>query len=227
MDYYYYHNLKHSSLNGLMDNGVKFVALKNFVVYCKTGKTFYGKERRFSDKGLRFLHATNITEIGINYKRDEKFINPSSKMNFPNAYAKVGDVLFVRVGVGCAGRVAIVDAKEDEGIATDYIHIFRVKEINPYFLVAYLKTKFGKDSINLLKHGVGTVSINKRDLLSLPVPILSKDTQQKIERKYRIILSQYRRDSESRKLKERLTLLTHELEKELTSYNREGHYVEM
>jgi len=192
MDYYYYHNLKHSSLNELMNRGVKFIALKNFVVYCKTGKTLYGKGRKFADKGLRFLHATNITEIGINYKRNEKFIDPSSKMNFPNAYAKVEDILFVRVGVGCAGRMAIVDAKEDEGIATDYIHIFRVKKIHPYFLVVYLKTKFGKDSINLLKHGVGTVSINKTDLLSIPIPVISTEIQKEIGDKYEEILREYR-----------------------------------
>jgi len=113
-------------------------------------------------------------------------------MNFPNAYAKVGDILFVRVGVGCAGRVAIVDTKTDEGIATDYIHILRVKGINPYFLVIYLKTKYGEDSINLLRHGVGTVSINKTDLLSIPIPIVSEDTQLEIERRYKSILSQYR-----------------------------------
>ncbi|MCD6097449.1 restriction endonuclease subunit S, partial [bacterium] len=145
-----------------------------------------------ADKGLRFLHATNITEIGINYKRDERFIDPSSKMNFPNAYAKVGDILFVRVGVGCAGRVAIVDAEENEGVATDYIHIFRVKKINPYFLVIYLKSRFGKDSINILKHGVGTVSINKKDLLSLPIPVVSTEIQKEIGNKYEEILREYR-----------------------------------
>ena len=192
MDYYYYHNLKHSSLNELINREVKFIALKNFIIYCKTGKTLYGKGRKFADKGLRFLHATNITEIGINYKRDEKFIAPSSKMNFPNAYAKVEDILFVRVGVGCAGRTAIVEAKENEGVATDYIHIFRVKKINPYFLVVYLKTKFGKDSINLLKHGVGTVSINKTDLLSIPIPVVSTEIQKEIGNKYEEILREYR-----------------------------------
>jgi type I restriction enzyme M protein len=192
MDYYYYYSLEHSSLNELMNNEVEFVALKNFVVYCKTGKTLYGRERKFSDEGLRFLHATNITEIGIDYKKDEKFIAPSSKMNFPNAYARVEDILFVRVGVGCAGRVAIVDAKENEGVATDYIHIFKVKKINPYFLVVYLKTKFGKDSINLLKHGVGTVSINKTDLLSTPIPVVSRELQKEIGDRYKEILREYR-----------------------------------
>ena len=207
MDYYYYHYLKHSSLNELMNKRVKFITLRNFIVYCKTGKTLYGKERKFADKGLRFLHATNITKIGINYKKDEKFIAPSSKMNFPNAYAKVEDILFVRVGVGCAGRVAIVDAKEDEGVATDYIHIFNVKEVNPYFLVVYLKTKFGKDSINLLKHGVGTVSINKTDLLSIPIPIIPKNIQIKIEKKYKNILKEYRKNRDDDKISNKMESL--------------------
>lgn len=192
MDHSYYHNLKKNSIKELMEKGIKFKPLKDLVIYCKTGKTLYGEGRKFSDKGLRFLHATNITEIGINYKRDEKFIAPSSEMDFPNAYAKIEDILFVRVGVGCAGRVAIVDAKEDEGVATDYLHIFRVKDVNPYFLVVYLKTKFGKYSINLLKHGVGTVSINKTDLLSLPIPIVSREIQKEIGDKYEEILREYR-----------------------------------
>jgi len=118
-------------------------------------------------------------------------------MYFQSACVKSGDILFVRVGVGCAGRVAVVDSEADEGIATDYIHILRVKDISPYFLVAYLKTKYGKDSINLLRHGVGTVSINKTDLLSIPIPIVSEDTQVEVERQYKSILSQYRVASEN------------------------------
>ncbi|MDO8734265.1 MAG: N-6 DNA methylase, partial [Elusimicrobiota bacterium] len=192
MDYWYYHNLKESSINKIVNSGVPFRPLKDFDVYCKTGKTLYGKERKFSDRGLRFLHATNITEVGIDYKKDEKFIEPSSKMNFPDAHTKVGDIVFVRVGVGCAGRVAVIDSKNDEGVASDYLHILRVKKINPYYLVMYLKTKFGKDSINLLKHGVGTVSINKKDLLSIMIPIVSETIQAEVEKRYKNILAEHR-----------------------------------
>jgi len=197
MDYCYYHNLQESPLRELMSNRTAFKPLKDFVIYCKTGKTIYGEGRKFSKKGLRFLHATNITDIGINYKINERFIGLLSGMNFPNAYAKIGDILFVRVGVGCAGRVAIVDAEDDEGAATDYIHLVRVKNINPYFLVIYLKTRYGRDSINLLKHGVGTISINKTDLLSIPIPIVSEDIQIEVGRRYKSILSQYRMVSEN------------------------------
>lgn len=217
MDYSYYQNLKRSSINELIKKGIKFKPLNDFVVYCKTGKTLYGKNRKFSQKGLRFLHATNITDIGINYERNPKFIDPLSRMNFPNAYARVGDILFVRVGVGCAGRVAIVDAAEDEGIATDYIHILRVKDINPYFLVIYLKTKFARDSINLLKHGVGTVSINKTDLLSLSIPVVPESIQLEMEEEYKNILNKYRKNWDDDKLSNEIEFLICCLEKKLTN----------
>ncbi len=219
MDYHYYNKLHKNSLQELSDKGIIFKPLKDFVVYCKTGKTLYGEERIFSKKGLRFLHATNITDIGINYKKDKKFIDPLGKMNFPNARVKVGDVLFVRVGVGCAGRVAIVDVKDDEGVATDYIHFFRVKEINPYFLVIYLKTKYGKDSINLLRHGVGTVSINKTDLLSIPIPVVSEKIQFEIEKQYKNILAEYRINGVDVALETKFLSLTHYLEKQLQEMN--------
>jgi type I restriction enzyme M protein len=221
LDYWHYNKLKRNSAKELENNGLRFIPLRNFVVYCKTGKTLYGKERKFSDKGLRFLHATNITDIGINYKKDEKFVDPLTKMNFPNAYAKVRDILFVRVGVGCAGRVAIVDSKEDEGIATDYIHILRVKDINPYFLVMYLRTRFGNDSINLLKHGVGTVSINKADLLSLPIPLVPENVQLGIEKGYKSILTEYRRKLNDNNLLSKMESLVCELEKKLINNSKE------
>jgi type I restriction enzyme M protein len=215
MDYFYYQNLQKSPLRELMGNGVVFKPLRDFVIYCKTGKTLYGEEREFSKKGVRFLHATSITDIGINYKKDEKFIDPSGKMNFHNAYAMIGDILFVRVGVGCAGRVAIVDTEADEGIATDYIHILRVKGISPYSLVVYLKTKYGKDSINLLRHGVGTVSINKTDLLSIPIPLVSKNIQLEVEKRYKSILSEYRTTRNAVTIETEFIYLIRFLEKQL------------
>lgn len=223
MDYSYYHNLKKSCIKELMEKGIKFKLLKDLVVYCKTGKTLYGKERKFSKEGLRFLHATNITDIGINYKRDQKFIDPLSKMNFLSAYAKVGNILFVRVGVGCAGRVAIVNSKDDEGVATDYLHILRVNGIDPYFLTIYLKTKYGKQSIELLKHGVGTVSINKSDIYSIPVPIVSDKMQESIKIKYKNILKHWRfsiytTDDYENKMRN----LIKDLEKILEDYDCEG-----
>jgi len=226
MDYWYHHNSKKTTIERLINNGLKFVPLRNFIVYYKTGKTLYGKERKFSDKGLRFLHATNITDIGINYIKDEKFIDRLSKMNFPNAYVKIRDILFVRVGVGCAGRVAIVDSKEDEGVATDYIHIIKIKNVDPYFLTVYLKTRLGKSSIEVLKHGVGTVSINKSDVFSIPIPVLSEEIQNDIGMRYRNILKEWKtliynkQTAIGSNLEDKMKILISDLERILENYGK-------
>lgn len=217
MDYCYYQALVSNELNRLQSKSLPLVALRSFATCCKTGKTLYGKRRVFSDKGLRFLHATNVTDIGINYERDKRFVAPFSEMHFPDAHAQVGDIVFVRVGVGCAGRVGIIDAQEDEGVATDYIHLLTVKDIDPHFLVVYLKTRFGKDTINLLKHGVGTVSINKADLLSLPIPLIPAEVQAEVGAKYRDILASYRKNRQDNGAKEMMTSLIRYLEDRLMS----------
>ena len=192
MDYCYYRKLKESSIRQILNNGMATKKMKDFVIYCKTGETVYGKKRGFAKRGLKFLHSTNITEVGINYKKDKKFIKPKSNMDFNSAHAKVDDILIVRVGDGCVGRTAIVASKNDIGMVSDCIFMIRVKNISPYFLAIFLKTKFGKDWINLQKHGSATTCINQSNILSLPVPLLNKKTQQVVEKSYKKILNDYR-----------------------------------
>lgn len=197
MDYWYYRKLKKSCIKQILTNksGKK---LEDFAIYCKSGDTVYGKEREFAKKGLRFLHSTNITEIGINYKKDEKFIKPKSNMDISKAHAKVGDILVVRVGNGCIGRTAIVASRKDTGVVSDCIFMIRVKNISPYFITIFLKSRFGKDWINLQKHGSATTCINQSNILTLPVPLLNKKTQKIIEKKYIKILNDYRKSFKSK-----------------------------
>lgn len=192
MDYYYYRKLKESSMRQILNNGMAVKKMKDFVIYCKTGKAVYGEKREFTKMGLKFLHSTNITEVGINYKKDEKFIKPKSNMDFNSAHARIGDILIVRVGDGCVGRAAVIVSKNDIGVVSDCIFMIRVKNISPYFLAIFLKTRFGKDWINLQKHGSATTCISQANILSLPVPLLNKRTQQVVEKSYKKILNDYR-----------------------------------
>jgi len=192
MDYYYYRKLEESSMRQILNNVMAVKKMKDFVIYCRRGETVYGKKREFTKNGLKFLHSTNITEVGINYKKDKKFIKSKSNMDFKSAHARVGDILIVRVGDGCVGRTAIVASKNDIGVVSDCIFMIRVNNISPYFLTIFLKTKFGKDWINLQKHGSATTCISQVNILSLPVPLFNKKTQQVVEKSYKYILNEYR-----------------------------------
>lgn len=155
-------------------------------IFC--GRTEYGEKRRFSDKGLRFISAKVVTPLGIDYTKDErKFIEPDSPMDKKRAHVKVGDVLFVRVGVGCIGRASVVVNGEDLGVADDWIYIIRVKRdvISPYYLAMFLQTRYGKVQIDKAKRGVGTVTIPQRLLKKIIIPLPSPEIQHEVEKKYK------------------------------------------
>ena len=74
----------------------------------------------------------------------------------------------------------------------------------------------------MLKHGVGTVSINKTDLLSIPVPLIDKKFQVKIGKVYKGILADYRNGwSNSQLLRDKMQALIRYLESELTGFKLE------
>lgn len=198
MDYCYCHNLQKSPLRELMDNGVVFKPLRDFVIYCKTGKTLYGEERKFSKRGVRFLHTTNIGDICVNHERDRRFVAPNSRMDFKNAHTKLNDILIARVGNGCVGKCSIVSTKIDRGIASDCIFIIRVKGISPYFVALFLKIEFAQKWFNAIKHGSAATSITKNEILSIPIPLLHRNTEKAFEKCYKKAIVKYRRDHDKR-----------------------------
>lgn len=150
----------------------------------KTGGTRYGNKREFAENGLRYISARTITPLGINFSREERYITPGSRMDLLSWHVRTGDVLLVRVGVGCAGRVTLVTGCGDEGVANDYIHILRSSKIHPGYLALFLQSRFGQLQLEQRKHGVGTVSISKTDLKTIKFPIIDKDKEFYFGKKY-------------------------------------------
>ena len=163
------------------------VRLKELIEDMFCGGTEYGEKRKFTDKGLRFISAKVVTPLGLDFTRDErKFIEPDSPMDKKWAHVKIGDVLFVRVGVGCIGRASVVVDEEDLGVADDWIYIIRVKKemISPYYLAVFLQTKYGKSQIDKAKRGVGTVTIPQKLLKEIKIPIPPIDFQRELKKRY-------------------------------------------
>lgn len=194
MDSEYYIN-KNSISNIKMERlvNVKFKKLSDITKEHGRGATVYGEKRYFVSDGLKYLHTTNITHIGIQYSKKELYIEENSIMDKKSGHTKIGDVLLVRVGKNCAGRVAIVDSAEDIGVASDCIYIFRIKDIDPYYFVIVMKTKFMKKRLKLLMHGSCASVISKQDLLNLQIPILDNKIQKNVHSKYKKILKNYRK----------------------------------
>ncbi len=165
---------------------IPLVQLGQLLESIRTGRTEYGPRRRFAPSGIRWIGASVVTPLGLDFRREERFIRPGSPMDKQMAYTQVGDVLFVRVGVGCAGRVAVVLNDEECGIADDYIYIMRFKEgILPGYFALYAATKFFKGQIERLKRGVGTVNIPQNALKTVRVPVPTRAVQERFAQLYR------------------------------------------
>jgi type I restriction enzyme M protein len=177
--------------------------LKELIVDMRSGRTEYGEKRKFVEKGIRYISAKVIMPYGLDFSRDKKYVEPNSPMDKKSAYVKPGDVLFVRVGVGCIGRAAVAIDEEDTGIADDWIYIIRVDErqILPHYLAIYFYTQLAKKQIENLNRGVGTVTIPQSELKKLLVIIPPLEFQEEVRRQY-IEMVKKQRSGEKKKAME-------------------------
>ncbi|MEA1913665.1 MAG: N-6 DNA methylase [candidate division WOR-3 bacterium] len=164
--------------------------LKEFKVEIIQGSTRYGNERRFSSKGIPFISAKTVTSIGIDFSRDEKYIESDGIMDRKRAHVDIGDVVFIRVGVGCIGRAAVVTKESEKGIADDWIYIIRIKDVrlSPFYLAFWIQTSIIQREIRRLARGVGTTTIPIGLLKELPIQIPNSSILKKCEEKYQKII---------------------------------------
>lgn len=141
------------------------------LVDIKNGATEYGDKRFFANNGIPFISAKIVTPLGIDFSKKRKYIRPNSIMDKKRAYVDLENLVFVRVGIACIGRVAVITHKAEQGIADDWIYILRFKDskISPYYLAFYLQTPSIQSEIRRLSRGVGTITIPIRFLRKIPV----------------------------------------------------------
>ncbi len=166
-------------------SGLSVRLLSSLLSCMRCGRTEYGEKRQFTQQGIPFISAKCVTPLGLDLSRNEKYVEPNSIMDKKSAYVSPGDVLFVRVGVGCSGRASAVVDSSDTGIADDWIYILRPREVSPFYLALFFYTKPGRAQIERLKHGVGTVNIPQKMLKELLVPVPPEPFQKDVEAAYK------------------------------------------
>ncbi len=173
--------------------------LKALLWDMRSGSTEYGVSRQFSDHGIPFVSAKTVTPFGIDLRRDGRFVAKGSPMDKPQAKTKVGDVVFVRVGVGCIGRAAAVLHDDETGIADDYLYIlrFRTDLLLPEFFALFAQTRIFQQQLERIKRGTGTVTVPQRLLREILVPVPPMDVQQQFAIAYHQLHDRYRNGTAS------------------------------
>ncbi|HIH96424.1 MAG TPA: N-6 DNA methylase [Thermoplasmata archaeon] len=162
----------------LKNSPLEIEKLKELITNMFLGGTEYGEKREFSAEGEPFISAKVVTNLGLDFERDRRFVSRNNRMFKKGALVRRNDLIFVRVGVGCAGRSSVVTSYDELGVVDDWSYVIRTKEaLSPYFLSFYLQTRYGKAQVDKIKRGVGTVTIPQALLGEILIPILEDQDQ--------------------------------------------------
>jgi type I restriction enzyme M protein len=217
-DYYF----SSSQLTSL-ESSQKVARLGELITEMFCGKTEYGPKRLFTASGVHYISAKTITPLGVDFTKEDRgrlYVDPKSEMYKPKAHAKVGDLLFVRVGVGCIGRAAVITDTSEEGVVDDWIYIIRtLDKLMAYYLAFYLQSKYGRLQLEKMKRGVGTVTIPQSLLKNFLIPVPPKHVLEKFEKLYHRMV-ELRKSGEIEEAKKIFTETLEWIEKEANQWWR-------
>ena len=161
--------------------------------------------RDYKENGLQYIRTGDIKEYGLDLCncatiRDD-FIS--------NIKLEIGDLLVTRKGN--YGKSQVVNNIEIlKSIVSSEIFQIKLKDINPYFVDVFLKTKFGLMQFEKNIHGVSNFSVTQESLLNFLIPLFPKPFQLEIEK---LVKQSHEALEDSKRLyKEAQELLHKELE---------------
>jgi type I restriction enzyme M protein len=141
----------------------------------RTGYAQYGNKREIFDapgkERVLLIRAKNLApEGGLRLDRNCAYISNEGEMFCEQSAVRPGEILFVRVGVGCYGRTALVPPGLTAQ-ADDWIHVLTplAKVDNPR-LIEWFNSEAGRSEVRRLAKGVGALSVSKSSLAELRIP---------------------------------------------------------
>lgn len=157
-------------------------SLNKYVVSCKRGKTLAKKKNLVVDKGIRFLHTTDVKYLNIS-NHSPTYVSRTSDY-FKESIVRPKNILVGRVGKACIGKIAIIPEKYPKAFISDCIFGLDIKDIDPYYLTLYLATKYGQIQLKGIAKGSCSKYITKSDLMNLMIIVPDIDIQIYIKKRY-------------------------------------------
>ena len=145
--------------------------------------------RILSPRGsVRYLQVINIRDTGIDFAIKPDRVAENSHNDPERSRVKVGDILFTnnafRGTDTLLGRCIVVHRDYGKVNISQHIDRIRVQGVSPYYVVIYLKTKFGQLQIERVVHGVDSSGISFGRIRELLIPNLTGPEQVEVERQY-------------------------------------------
>jgi len=156
------------------------------------GAIVVGQKRPQLDEGVLYIDTANMRPTGLEFPDHGAYVPQDSQWDQPRHRLKRGDVLLARSGVASIGRAEVWDSDQPATVGC-YVDIIRQERLNPFYLAAFLKCRFGQGQIERLKCGVGPVNLNFDEVRSILVPEPPEEFQRRVETSYRFVMLSHRR----------------------------------
>ena len=138
-------------------------------------------KRNYTSNGMLFLRSQDIFEYGIIIK-EPVYISSETAKKLIRSTPENYDVLMTKTGN--IGASVVFDKRyvPESNISAD-ISLIRIinTKINPYFLVIYLNSGYGRKYVYRLMSGSGRPRVTLNNIKNLKIPILKESFQKKIE----------------------------------------------
>lgn len=128
----------------------------------------------------RYVRGKDVKDFFID---DSDPVNIQSALfdSLPQHHLKPLDILVTVVGMNF-GISALVFPEDCPAIFSCKSSLIRNVKINPFYLITYFSSKYGYALIRRGQRGAAQPGINLFDLRNIPIPIVSDDFQNKIEK---------------------------------------------
>ena len=138
----------------------------------------YNTENYVPNSGYRYIRGQDVKPFVL--KDDDARYMTKEDFHRLSKYALKENDILVSV-VGTLGNACIVQKKDIPGIFSCKSTVLRTNEMNPYYLLSYLNSKFGHDLLLRKERGAIQKGLNLGDLHSLLVPVLTSNIQTILE----------------------------------------------
>ena len=151
---------------------------KNLGDLCKFPRAKTPPRELYFNSGVPVIKLKNVSNYFLQLK-DTDFIPQSNYQEF--VQPKTGDILITATGEGTIGRVGIFE-NGIKCVVTAEVMLVRSENINPYFLLAYLRSPHGRYQLERYARGsTGQTHLYSKDVALTPLPQVSEKAQKEIE----------------------------------------------
>lgn len=168
------------------------MALREAKPFLTYGAIVVGKKRPQLDEGVLCVDTPHMRPTGLEFPERGAHVPPHSLWDKPRHRLRRGDVLLARSGVASTGRAEVWDSDQAATVGC-YVDIVRQDRLDPVYLTAFLKSRFGQGQIERFKCGVGPVNLNFDEVRSILVPEPPDEFQRRVATSYRFVILAHRR----------------------------------